>query len=146
MNLKNIVKVAHYYDTKYNFNIFASDDELPEDEESQSTNNLINTVDLKKIKRGNYGDFPVINLDPFFVSIQGGRAYYSDPKEDLESLDDYTELEVAILLKDNSYFNPYESKFKSKSWARNFENVNVASHMPKEMIVDMLKDLIQYAS
>lgn len=122
--------------------------------------------DLKRIKNNDrvidkciYGDFREFTDDKLCtidenisLSIQAGFGWYSSPREYMDSLYDYTNVELGILV-DGTLFNPWTNKipvlYKYREYTEEYGadvECQVFPYIPVEIVQDMYVDLMKVYS
>lgn len=122
--------------------------------------------DLRRIRNNNriidkciYGDFREFTDDKLCtidenisLSIQTGFGWYSSPREYMDSLYDYTNVELGILV-DGTLFNPWTNEipvlYKYREYTEEYGadvECQVFPYMPVEIVQDMYVDLMKVYS
>lgn len=122
--------------------------------------------DLRRIRNNNriidkciYGDFREFTDDKLCtidenisLSIQTGFGWYSTPRKHMDSIYDYTDVELGILV-DGTLFNPWTNElpvlYKYREYTEEYGadvECQVFPYMPVEIVQDMYVDLMKVYS
>ena len=93
---------------------------------------------------------PLIKLTKFNISIQASKHHYCTPRKDLDDMNDYTHVEIALFTKNNDWINPHTSPLlidfpRLEELLANYENSNTTS-VGYNIPADLVHELVQFAT